>query len=71
MDGKEGVHMENQLLFDINDLADLIGDSKVIKKAFPDGNWVIKWHFVDDEFQFKVIVKKYEKGKDKLTRKKK
>ena len=48
--------MQTQLLLDLNDLAELIGDSELIKKTFGDKDWVIKWHCVDDEFQFKVIV---------------
>ena len=49
--------MKTQLILDLDDIAELIGDSEKIKKTFPDGNWIVQWYFVDEEFKFKLIVK--------------
>lgn len=48
--------MKKQLLLDIDDIAELISDSEIIKKTFSDGKWNVKWYFKGEMFQFKLIV---------------
>lgn len=53
--------MKTQLLLDLDDIAEFIGDSEIIKKTFPDGNWGVNWYFKDETFQFVLIVKELGK----------
>ena len=55
--GKGEEIMKTQLILDLDDVAELIADSEIIKKSFPNKKWVLAWYFEDEEFQFKLIVK--------------
>lgn len=57
--------MKKQLLLELDDIAELISDSEIIKKTYPDGKWIVKWYFKDETFQFKLIVKEPDEENEK------